>query len=353
MDISSQRELLYVPAEWPIAQQLEALYMALRDEGPALTWSATEITHVPTECAVVVATSGSTGNPKYVALSSQALIASARASHHYLGAAPGDRWSLLLPTTHIAGINVLVRAIELGTSVVGIDSNAEFTAIVPTQLHRALNGDSQLLTHLQNAKAVLIGGAATPQVLMGAAEEAGINLVTTYGMSEMSGGCIYNGVPLDGVDLSISNDQIQLNGPMKAIGYLGEEPFGESYFVTQDSGYIKDGKLIVTGRIDDLINTGGEKLSIGAVTDYLNERSLDHGSATRYVALGLPDAEWGQALAIASDGEINEILIREDLRARFGNHASPKRFLSNIELPLTSIGKPDRKKLREIFGRLA
>ena len=110
---------------------------------------------------------------------------------------------------------------------------------------------------------------------------------------------------------------------------------------------MKDGILTVTGRIDDQINTGGEKLSLSAITEFLND-----GSTQRYIAIGLPDPEWGQALAIASDGPIDEALVRERLRAQFGPHASPKRFAPQIELPLTALGKPDRKTLAEIFGRL-
>lgn len=353
MDKSSQRELLHVPQEWSIAQQRQALEAALSGEGPALTWNDSEITHVPADCAIVVATSGSTGSPKYVALSAAALIASARASHSFLKAQSGDCWSLLLPTTHIAGINVLVRAIELGSDLVGVEEKAEFTAIVPTQLHRALNGDTQLLAHLKSAKAVLVGGAATPATLQSSAQEAGINLVTTYGMSEMSGGCVYNGSPLKGVDIKNVDGRIELNGPMKAIGYLGEAPFGDNFFITQDAGAMIDGRLQVIGRIDDQIITGGEKLSLGAVTDFLDALSQESSPSQRFIAVGLPDAEWGQALAIASDGPIDESMIREKLRSQFGNHASPKRFLANIELPLTSIAKPDRAKLVQIFGRLA
>jgi len=348
MDKSSRRELLHVGAQWPIPQKIEALYAALRNEGPALSFGESAFTEVPSQCAVVVPTSGSTGRPKSVALSGAALIASARASHKFLGAELGDRWSLLLPTTHIAGVNVLVRSIELGTKIVGIDESADFTAIVPTQLHRALHGDTALLEHLIDAKAVLVGGAATSQDLLNSAGMAGINVVTTYGMSEMSGGCVYNGVPLEGVDIRMSDGIIELNGPMKAIGYLGEDPFGDSFFRTSDLGELNQNLLKVLGRADDQINSGGEKISLGAVTEFLNS-----GSPQRYVAVGLPDSEWGQALAIASDGEINEEEIRNKLRSHFGSHASPKRFLSQIELPLTSIGKPDREKLIEIFGTIS
>ena len=347
MDKSSLRPLVSVRPEWSIPQQRDALAAAIEGVGPALSFGESTFTSVPENCAVVVPTSGSTGKPKSVALSASALIASASASHKYLGASAADAWSLLLPTNHIAGINVLVRSIQLGTAVGDLNSDATFTAIVPTQLHRALNSDAALLEHLQNAKAVLVGGAATSQDLINKAGMVGINLVTTYGMSEMSGGCIYNGDLLDGVHIAFDGEIITLDGPMKAIGYLGEAPFGDSFFRTSDAGFMKDGKVLIIGRIDDQIISGGEKISLGTVIDFLQE-----GTTQRFIAVGLPDDEWGEVLAIASDGEIDEVIVKERLRSKFGPHASPKRFLSNIELPLTSIGKPDRKKLLELFGRM-
>ena len=347
MDKSSLRPLVSVRPEWSIPQQRDALAAAIEGDGPALSFGESTFTAVPEDCAIVVPTSGSSGTPKSVALSASALMASASASHKYLSASAGDMWSLLLPTNHIAGINVLVRSIQLGTVVGDSASDAAFTAIVPTQLHRALNEDTALLEHLQNAQAVLVGGAATSQELINGAGMAGIHLVTTYGMSEMSGGCIYNGELLEGVRIAFDEEIITLDGPMKAIGYLGEARFGDTFFRTSDSGFMKDGKVIITGRIDDQIISGGEKISLNAITDFLQE-----GTVQRFMAVGLPDSEWGEVLAIASDGVIDETLLKERLRSKFGAHTSPKRFLSNIELPLTTIGKPDRRQLREIFGRM-
>ena len=348
MDKSSRRELLHIGNEWSIPQKIEALYKALRDDGPALAFGDVHHQEVPASCAVVVSTSGSTGKPKSVALTASALLASARAAHSFLGAELGDRWSLLLPTTHIAGINVLVRSIELGTKIVGVEESADFTAVVPTQLHRALHGEEILLRHLQSAKAVLVGGASTPVELLNGATALGIHVITTYGMSEMCGGCIYNGTPLAGVEMKIVDGLVELNGPMKAIGYLDAEPFGDSFFKTSDLGLIQDGQLRILGRADDQIVSGGEKISLGAITEFLNSDSHQH-----YMAVGLPDSEWGQALAIASDSQIDREEIRTKLRANFGAHATPKRFLENIELPLTSLGKPDLQKLIEIFGRIS
>ena len=351
MDKTSPRPLQRVRSEWSTPQLLEALQGVLNGDGPALSFGGSyyvsDFTSVSNDCAVVIPTSGSTAIPKFTALSAAGLIASTRASLTYLDASDGDCWSLLLPTTHIAGVNVLMRALELNSEIVGVESAADFTAIVPTQLHRALHGDTQLLEHLQNTKAVLVGGSATSTELINSAAMLGINVITTYGMTEMSGGCIYNGTSLTGVDLRIVDGVIELNGPMKAIGYLGEDRFNDGYFRTSDAGQIVDGKLEVLGRLDDQIISGGEKISLGAISDF-----LEVGTSQRFIAVGLPDLEWGQALAIASDGPLDEAVIRERLRIKFGVHASPKRYLANIELPLTSLGKADRKRLVELFGRL-
>ena len=124
---------------------------------------------------------------KEVFLTSTALISSARASNKFIGAKSGQTWSLLLPLTHVAAVNVIVRSMELGTTPIDLRNfegefpKADYTAIVPTQLFRALNGDQQLLSHLQSAKAVLVGGAALSQTLRKQAELAGVKIVTTYG----------------------------------------------------------------------------------------------------------------------------------------------------------------------------
>ena len=130
-------------------------------------------------------------------------------SNRFLNAQPGMRWSLLLSPEHTAGLNVLVRSIKLGSNPATEDEKADFTAIVPTQLFRALNGDAKLLNHLQNCQAVLVGGAASDEALLKSARVQGINCVTTYGMTETSGGCVYNGEPLPGVELRI-NETIEI-----------------------------------------------------------------------------------------------------------------------------------------------
>ena len=132
MEFPVSRELRTIESSWSTPQILDALLHALTGDGPAL--ATTDFgSKVASDIALVVTTSGSTGEPKAVALSAKALITNARATHQYLGAKVGQRWSLLLPTSHIAGLNVVVRSIELGTEPVTVDNQADFTAIVPTQ----------------------------------------------------------------------------------------------------------------------------------------------------------------------------------------------------------------------------
>ncbi len=357
MENSSQadsRELLHITPEWAIPQVVEALKAALDGTGPALTFGESSRTLVPAQCAIVIPTSGSTGEPKDVALTADALRRSVKASHQFLGAQSGERWSLLLPITHIAGINVLVRAIELGTNPVDMNEVAEYTAIVPTQLHRALHGEEKLLRHLQSAKAVLVGGAASSDTLLEQARKAGINPVTTYGMSEMSGGCIYNNVPLDGVEVRVNADgAIELAGPMQAMGYLNapklwNEVTDGKWFITSDGGEIRDGKAFVTGRLDDQINSGGKKISLSVIDNFLHDKF----PRQRFASLSLHDKEWGEKLVLVVDGSMDENLIKDAIRLEFGGFAVPKEILFGKEIPLISIGKPDRKKLRELFERI-
>ncbi len=342
----SPRELLEVPAAWPVTHTMAALEQALEGSGPALAFGPSNFSTVDPDIAVVIPTSGSSGHPKEVALTARALHASTSAAHQYLQAERGQRWSLLLPTNHIAGVNVLLRALSLGTKIV--ESNFDFTSIVPTQLYRALNQDQDLLNSLKNAQAVLVGGAATNSDLLDAAHSAGINIVTTYGMTEMSGGCIYNNQPLTGVEIQIrSDDRIALRGPMQAKQYLGiDAPFTdpEKWFLTNDAGYMKDGKLFVTGRIDDLIISGGEKVSLEALDSFLNSTYQ-----TEFMSCAISNLEWGQCLCLAAGAPFDKEEINQVLRSHFGNQAVPKLFLENLELPRTSIGKPDRKKLASRF----
>ncbi|GLZ30630.1 O-succinylbenzoic acid--CoA ligase [Lentzea sp. NBRC 105346] len=312
--------------------------------------------------ALGVTTSGSTGTPKTVLLSAEALTYSASATHDRLGG-PGT-WLLALPADHIAGIQVLVRSIVAGTSPGVMDLSGGFramgfaqaaqpvlatpgrhyTALVPTQLARIVAGEGPGLAALRAFDAVLIGGAATPPPLLEHARSLGVRVVTTYGMTETAGGCVYDGVPLDGVRVS-ADDVISIAGPVLALGYQGGEPFGPS-FRTEDLGRFVDGRLEVLGRADDVIITGGEKIAPALV-----ERALVAVDGVREACVvGVPDAEWGQVVAaavVASGVSADE--LRDAVRVSVGRSATPKRVMFVSELPLRGPGKVDRAAVVTAF----
>ena len=359
MEQNAQRELRSANPEWTLSESMARIAKALVADGPALVFGESAFTQVPARVSVVVATTGSSGVAKEVGLTASALLSSARASNKALGAEFGNSWSLLLPLTHIAGINVLVRALELGTEPIDLRKHqgeyprADFTAVVPTQLFKALNGGSELLAHLIDAKAVLVGGAALTTDLHLQAEKAGINVVVTYGMTETSGGCVYNGVPLEGVEVSITPEsRVAIKGSVLAHTYLGAEALWETqykdgWFHSSDIGRLENEKLIVEGRVDDVLICGGVNISISAVERFLQNRY----PALTFAAFGVKNPEWGDALhlAIAGDVAANEKEITEFLVEEFGAVAKPRGFLALAELPLIGIGKVDRKKLQELL----
>ncbi len=362
MEQNAQREVRTANPDWSVSEVMAHVAKALKSDGPALAFGTVQSTHVPDQVSIVVGTTGSSGISKEVGISAAAILASAQASNKYLGAKPGDTWSLLLPLTHIAGVNVLVRALELGTEPIDLRGErseyprVDFTAIVPAQLFKALNGDDGLLQHLVAAKSVLIGGAALPEDLRKQGEEAGITIVTTYGMTETTGGCVYNGTPLDGVEIKINSDNhIAIKGAVLAETYIGAEQMWASavkdgWFISADLGKIEGGKLIVEGRSDDVIISGGENISLGHIERTLQARFPE----VTFAAFAVSNPQWGDSLHLAVVGRnIVEEDISDYLAAEVGTFAKVKGFLHLPELPLMGIGKVDRKKLAELFTEAA
>lgn len=316
-------------------------------------------TGVDEDTALVVATSGSTGQPKGTELSAAALLASARASLARIGAGPGERWLCCLPTFHIAGIQVLVRSLLAGTTPL-VDGRLErgtlaasgcaHVAMVPTQLRRLVDAGADLSA----AATILLGGAAVPPGLLDAARGAGGRVITTYGMSETSGGCVYSGMPLDDVLVDIGpDDRIRIAGPVLFSGYrlrpdLTARARDGRWFVTSDLGSIgPSGELLVRGRADDVIITGGEKVVAAEV-----EAVLGSCPGVRETAvIGRPDAEWGElvtAVVVPADASAPPSLadIRAHVRERLPACAAPAALLLVPEIPLLPSGKPDRETLR-------
>ena len=305
------------------------------------------------DVALVVPTSGSTGEPKGVALPAAALAASADATAERLGG-PGH-WLLALPVTHVAGLQVVLRSLRAGTPPVPVDpgSPADFvagtarlpagrryTSLVPTQLRRLL--DRGATAALRAYDAVLLGGAAAPSGLVAEARAAGVAVVVTYGMSETSGGCVYDGVPLRGVTVALDDTgRIVLGGPVLARGYLGGPPFG-GRFVTADLGRLAGGRLEVLGRADDVIVTGGEKVDPAAV-----EAALTELPAVREAGVvGVADPEWGQRVVAAVVGALTLDQARAHVAARVAPAAAPRELTVVPALPLLPSGKLDRAALR-------
>ena len=323
---------------------------------------------VPPEVAVVVATSGSTGAPKGVQLSAAALRASAAASLARIGAdpaaRPGQRWLCCLPPFHVAGLQVLVRSMIAGTSPVvtdGVDAAAvascgcAFVSLVPTQLRRLLDSRAAL----SGFDAILLGGAAPPAGLLAEARAAGARVITTYGMSETCGGCVYDGLPLPGVRLAISDaGLIGISGDVLFSGYRSREPDSsapggpaldaDGWFWTADLGALDEaGRLTVRGRADDVINSGGEKVVPGEVESVLG--TLD--GVRDVVIVGVPDSEWGElvtAVIVPEDPAVPPELarLRAQARERIPGFAAPRRLILVAEIPMLASGKPDRQALR-------
>lgn len=343
MDNSSQRKILRVSPACEISQIAGEITAALAGDGPTLGFGEVSSQFAPTYAAVAIGTSGSTGSPKEVLLSASAVLASANASNKFIGATPGQTWSLLLPLTHIAAVNVIVRANELGTVAIdcrelkGEYPSADYTSIVPTQLFRALHGDDNLRNHLKSTKAVLVGGAALSASLRNQAESAGITVITTYGMTESCGGCVYNGIALEGVEIEIQDHKICIKGPVLASSIQ----LKDGWFQTNDLGEFKNDRLNIIGRSDDVIVSGGENLSLNAV-----ENSLTLAFPTvQFAAFAIEDPQWGQSLQLAVVGDIQDGEIAAHLEKELGAFAKPKGIHRMKSLPLLGIGKVDRKEL--------
>jgi len=307
--------------------------------------------------AVIIGTSGSTGAPKGVELSAAALRHSARASLDRVGARPGERWLCCLPGTHVAGLAVLVRSLTGGTEpVLAERADAETVAasgcahvsLVPTQLQRLL---LQTGTPLAGFSSVLLGGAAAPAGLLAAARDAGVPVVTTYGMTETCGGCVYDGVPLDGVRAEVRDDgRIWINGPVLFSGYLrGPRAPADGWFRTGDLGALDAaGRLTVRGRADDVINTGGHKVVPGEVAAALQACPGVRDAAV----VGQPDPEWGErvvAVVVPADpGDPPALeLLRSHVRERLPRYAIPSRIVMVDAVPMLPSGKHDIVRLRQ------
>lgn len=321
------------------------------------------------DVALVVSTSGTTGDPKGAMLSAAALQASASATHARLGG-PGQ-WLLALPAHHIAGMQVLIRSTLAGTTPVVLDVSSGFdtsslsrsvdgmrfarryASLVATQLAKALS-DPTATAALASLDAVLIGGGPMPAGVAESASAAGISVVRTYGMSETAGGCVYDGVPLEGVRVRVDHKRVVLGGATLAKGYrnpVSPDPFAEpGWFRTEDAGSIDNGVLTVHGRLDGAISTGG----LTVMPEVVEAVIAGHPAVRQCAVFGVPDDRLGQrvvaAVVPASDGAPSLAQLREHVAASLDPTAAPRELHLVDELPVRGIGKVDRRALAERFS---
>jgi O-succinylbenzoic acid--CoA ligase len=323
------------------------------------------------DVALVVTTSGTTGAPKGALLTAAALTASASATHDRLGG-PGS-WLLAVPPYHIAGLQVLVRSALAGSVPVELDVSDGFdisqlpgavrrlgpgrryTSLVAVQLGKALS-DPAATDALAELDAVLLGGGPAPRPILDAAAAAGITVVRTYGMSETAGGCVYDGVPLDGVRLRLSaGGRIVIGGATLAKGYrnpVDPDPFAEpGWFHTDDLGALDTSSVLtVLGRTDEAISTGGLTVLPQPVEAALSA----HPAVADCAVFGVADDRLGQrvvAAVVVRDGCPAPTLdaLRAHVAGSLDATAAPRELHIVTELPRRGIGKVDRVALTGRF----
>ncbi len=309
--------------------------------------------------AWIVETSGSTGRPKRVQLSRAAVLASVAATEARLGGS--GRWVLRVPPSYVAGVQVVCRSLVAGHQPVGLTEpwpreHGWFTSLVPTQLHRMLDDSSPDgdLAALRRADTVLLGGGPIDPALRARAETAGVRVVATYGSAETAGGCVYDGLPLDGVEVAVDPDgRLRLRGPVLFDGYEGDpeltaEALVDGWFLTADAGEVApDGRVRVLGRLDDVVVSGGVNVPGPTVAARLRA----HPAVTAAEVIGVPDPEWGNRL-VAFVAFAAGPIAQEELRAWVAEaHPrawSPRQVVVVPEIPLLANGKPDRVRLRDL-----
>ncbi len=365
-------------------EYVERILAAVRPDDPGAPLEDDDV-------SVVVATSGSMGEPRGVLLSGSALIASAKASDTRLGGP--SRWVMALPAHHVAGLQVLVRAHLSGIPPIPLNSvggaghfsAAEFanatraaraiadsdgaqlrTALVPTQLARIVELGPLASDVLGAYDAILIGGAAAAHGLIARATSLGARIITTYGMTETSGGAVYDGTPLTGVTVRVTDSdtdgvgRIELSGPTVARGYrlrpdLTEASFGPNLHLTSDRGRIdSNNRLVVVGRIDDVVQVGGINVSVAAVEAAIQE----HPMVAEAAVVATDDDQWGSkvtAFIVSTDADslsgkpLTDSIIERAANA-LGAESRPRDVIVMTSLPTLPTGKIDREALRTIVA---
>jgi len=290
--------------------------------------------------ALVIATSGSSGPPKAAVLTHAAVEASARATSERLQVTDNDHWLACLPLAHVGGLSVITRSLITGTTLTVIDgfdadvvsaSEATLVSLVTTALQRI---DPSLF------RAIVLGGARPPA-------DRPPHCIATYGLTETGSGVVYNGKPLNSVEIEIRDGEVHVRGPMLLRCYRdGSSPLtSDGWLPTGDLGFLRDdGSLHVEGRRGDVINTGGEKVW----PDDVERQLIQHPDIHDVAVTGLPDNEWGQIVAafvVSARPNLSLDEIRAHCRAQLPGYALPKQLELVEAIPRTALGKVRRSEL--------
>ena len=370
-----------VSSSAPLSELIDALGDSLRRGGPAVFCydsSKPAVLHgpVPSEAAVIVETSGTTGTPKQVWLSKDAILSSARTTSRAAGAE--GVWWLALPTHYIAGLQVVVRSLLAGYEPVvspqGLDTVGKlrevlselreatandvplYCSLVPTQLAQLVDAveAGELEAHdLSLFARILVGGQRIDTRLIERANAVGAVVTRTYGAAETAGGCVWDGEALDEVSLDIVGGRVAISGPMLAGGYLGDDTLsgetfiereGKRWFLSRDLGSIDDGHLLVHGRVDDVIISGGVKVSLDDVERVMREQA----GVSDAIVVSVVDSKWGEVPVVVTTGQCDLDQIRATANEALGPAAQPHSVLTLDGIPLLPSGKPDRLAIREL-----
>lgn len=306
------------------------------------------------EIALVIATSGTSGQPRLAELSMAALEAVITASASAIGARLKDRWLSCLPLAHVGGLLVVYRHLLLGApitfrrrlspKVMAATVDARYTSMVPTQLARLLDADAEL----SHFRAVLVGGSGMDAGFAIRAAKAGVRAVQTYGMSETCGGVVYGGRPLAGVSVRCGpTGELLINGPTLMRGYRLDPEATAAAFTedgwlrTGDGGEVtEDGTVIVKGRLADVIVSGGEKIWPAEVEGALS----GHSDVEAVLVSGADDSEWGQrvvARVVPRNPDAPPTLesLREYAATTIARHKLPREAIIVNHLDRTPLGK--------------
>ena len=297
--------------------------------------------------ALVIATSGSTGAPKGVVHTHDSIRALLNMSQARLHTDSSTHWLLCLPVSHVAGFSVLARSIVFGNPIsilpkfdegevlIAVKNGATHVSLVPTTLSRI---DPSVF------ESVLLGGAAAPPNLPA-------NVITTYGMTETFGGIAYNGIPLDGVEIRVNGEHIDVRSPSLFRAYRGSgiHQANEGWYQTGDNGSFTNNVLQVFGRSDDMIITGGENVWPSAVEKVVSTIP----GVERVVVSGVDDAQWGQRVVawIVSSKPVAPALdeVRQHVKLQLPSFCAPSELRVVHEFPTTTLGKVDIQELKKLI----